>query len=145
VKVRLKWVSNEGHFTLEAERVFCPYHLSHRSGVTEICDMALPAHALQAVQVRLKSVTNEGHFNLEAKTAFPPYLHSHCRVVTEICDAIPAHALQAVQVRLKSVSNEGHFSSQEFFVRISPRIAVGYLKYATWHSLRKRYKQGNLG
>jgi hypothetical protein len=40
-----KSVSNEGHFTLEAETVFSPYLPSHCSGVTEICHMAIPAQA----------------------------------------------------------------------------------------------------
>jgi hypothetical protein len=61
VHVRLISVSNEGHFTLEAETVFRPYLPSHWSGVTKICHMALPAHALLTVQVRLMSVSNEGH------------------------------------------------------------------------------------
>jgi hypothetical protein len=64
-------VSNEGHFTLEAERVLS-YLPLHCSRVTEICDVALPAHALQAVHVRLKSVYNEGHFTLVAETVFRP-------------------------------------------------------------------------
>jgi hypothetical protein len=45
---------NEGHFTLDAEKDFRPYIQSHSSVVTEMCHMALPAHALRAVQVRLK-------------------------------------------------------------------------------------------
>jgi hypothetical protein len=36
VKVRLKSVSNERHFTLEAETVFLPYFPSLCSGMTEI-------------------------------------------------------------------------------------------------------------
>jgi hypothetical protein len=56
--VRLKSVSNEGHFTPEARTVFLSYLPRLCSGVTEICYMALPAHALEAVQVRLKSVSN---------------------------------------------------------------------------------------
>jgi hypothetical protein len=35
VRVRLKSVSNEGHFTLEAETVFRPYLPYDCSGVTE--------------------------------------------------------------------------------------------------------------
>jgi hypothetical protein len=68
VKVRLKSVSNEGHFTLAAETVFRPYLPAHSSGVTEICHMVHPAHALRAVQVWLKSVSKEEHFTLEAQT-----------------------------------------------------------------------------
>jgi hypothetical protein len=96
----LKWDGNEGHFTIEAETVFRPYHPTHWFGVTEKRHMELPAHALQAVQVRLIAVSNEGHFTLEAET---------------------------------------------FFVHISPLFAVGWLKYATWHSLRMRYVQCKLG
>jgi hypothetical protein len=72
VQVSLKSVSNEGHFTVEAETVFRPYLLSNCSGVNEICNMALPAHVLRAVQVRLKSVSNERHFTLEAEKLFRP-------------------------------------------------------------------------
>jgi hypothetical protein len=36
VQDRSKSVSNGGHFTLEAETVFIPYHASHCRGVTEI-------------------------------------------------------------------------------------------------------------
>jgi hypothetical protein len=78
LQVRLKLVSNEGHFTLDAKTVFRPYFLSHCSGVNEICHFPLPAYALRAVQVRLKSVRNEGHFILEAEKNFLPYLASHC-------------------------------------------------------------------
>jgi hypothetical protein len=46
VQVTLNSVSNEGDFTLEVERVFRPHLPSHCSGVTEICHMAIPAHAL---------------------------------------------------------------------------------------------------
>jgi hypothetical protein len=63
--------------------------------------MALPAHALRAVQVTLKSLGNERHFTLEARIFYRAYLPSHCSGVTEIClMALSAHALQAVQVRL---------------------------------------------
>jgi hypothetical protein len=44
VQVRLKSVNNEGHFTLEAEKVLCPYLASHCNGVNEICDIALAGH-----------------------------------------------------------------------------------------------------
>jgi hypothetical protein len=53
VQVRTKSLSNEGHFTLEAETVSRSYIPSHCSGGTEICHMALPAHALRAVKVKL--------------------------------------------------------------------------------------------
>jgi hypothetical protein len=70
VQIRLKSVSNEGHFTLEGERVFGQYLPSHCHRMTGKCHMALPAHALQAVKVRLKSDSNEGHFTLEAENFF---------------------------------------------------------------------------
>jgi hypothetical protein len=54
VRVKLKSVSNERHFTLVAERVFRPYLPSHCIGLTEMRNMALPAHAVRPVQVRLK-------------------------------------------------------------------------------------------
>jgi hypothetical protein len=70
--VQVTWtsVNNEGHFTLEAERVFRPYLPSHCSGVTEVCHMELPAHALRAVQARLKSFSDEGNFTIEANGVF---------------------------------------------------------------------------
>jgi hypothetical protein len=71
VQVRLKSVSNEGHFTLEAETLLRSYLPLHCRGVTEIYHMALPAHALRAVQVTLKSVGNEGQFTLEAEFLVP--------------------------------------------------------------------------
>jgi hypothetical protein len=75
-----------------------------------MCEMALPAHALQAVQVRFKSVGNEGHFTLEAESFIHSYLPTNCSGVIGIClMALPTHALQAANVRVKSVSNEGHF------------------------------------
>jgi hypothetical protein len=49
----MKMVSNEGHFTLEAETVFYLHLLSHCSVVPEICHMGLHAHALQAMEVKL--------------------------------------------------------------------------------------------
>jgi hypothetical protein len=64
VQIRLKLVSNEGHFTPEAETVYRPYHPSHCNGVTEIGFVVLPAHALRAGAVRLKTDSNEGHFTL---------------------------------------------------------------------------------
>jgi hypothetical protein len=70
VHVRLKSISIEGHFTLEAETVSSAYLPSHFSGVSEICDTPLPAHALQAVEVTLKWVTNERHFTVEAEKVF---------------------------------------------------------------------------
>jgi hypothetical protein len=54
VKDRLKSVSNEGHFTFEAETVFRPYLPVHCGGMREKCQMALPTQALKAVQDRLK-------------------------------------------------------------------------------------------
>jgi hypothetical protein len=68
VQVRLKSDSNEGHFILEAERVFHPFLPWHCSGVTEIYEMEPPVQVIEAVQVRLKSVYNEGLFILKAET-----------------------------------------------------------------------------
>jgi hypothetical protein len=97
--------------------------------------MDLTAHALPAVQIRLNSVSNEGLFTLDAETVFHLYLHPHCIGVTEICHmALPTHALRAMQVGTKSVGNEGHFTpeAKQFFVRISPKIAVGSLRNTMW-------------
>jgi hypothetical protein len=94
VEVRLKPVSNEGPFTLEAETVHSAYHPSHCSGETEICHMAVTAHALQAVHVRFMLLNNDGHFTLEAEILFCPYHPSHCSGETKFCSmALPAHAL----------------------------------------------------
>jgi hypothetical protein len=144
VQVRLKSVSNEGHFTFEAETVIRPYHPSHCCGVTEIYHMTLPAHALCAVQDMLKSVSDEGHFTLEAETVFRPYLLSHFGGVPQKCDmALPAHALHAMQDRLKTVSNEGHFTleAQTDICPYLPSHTVGSQKYATWHFLCMCYVQ----
>jgi hypothetical protein len=70
VKVRLKSVSNKGHFTLGTERVFRSHLSSHCSGVSEICYMAPPGHSLRVMQVRLTSVSNEGHFTVLADEFF---------------------------------------------------------------------------
>jgi hypothetical protein len=86
--------------------------------------MAVPEHALRAVQVRLKSVSNEGHFIREVETVLHPYLPSHCSGVTEICHiSLPDHALQTVHVRFIWVSNEGHFTvkAEIVFLFLSPR------------------------
>jgi hypothetical protein len=72
VQVRLKSVSNEGHFTLEAEIFFCPYLPSHCSGVSDIYHIKLPAHVLSRVQVTIKSVSNSEYFTLEAERVSPP-------------------------------------------------------------------------
>jgi hypothetical protein len=73
--------------------------------------MALPAHAVRAMQIRLNSVSNEGRFTLQAETIFRPILSTHCTAVTEIRHMSPnVNQLQAVHFRLKSVCNEGHFT-----------------------------------
>jgi hypothetical protein len=64
---RLKSVSNEGHLTLETERVFRLYLPYDCSGVTEICYLALAADAIPAVQVCLKSAINEVQFTQSEK------------------------------------------------------------------------------
>jgi hypothetical protein len=64
--VRLNSLSNEGHFSLDAEIIFLYLHM-HCSGVTHISHMALTAHALEGTQVRVKSISNEGHFTLDAE------------------------------------------------------------------------------
>jgi hypothetical protein len=83
LKVRFKSYSNKGHFTHQAETFYRRYLPWHCKGVTEICDIALLAHALEAVRVRPKSVSNEGHFTLDAATVSRPYLPSHCSCVIE--------------------------------------------------------------
>jgi hypothetical protein len=96
--------------------------------VTEIAHVALPTHALDAVQVRLKSFSNEGHFTLAAEKVLRPYLPSHCSGVTEIYHmALAANSLHAGQVTLMSVSFEGHFilASETVFRPSSSLIAVG--------------------
>jgi hypothetical protein len=69
VRVHIWWnsVTNERHFTLEAETVFRPYVASHCRGVTETSHVALPSHTPQTVHVLSKSIFNEGHFTLEAE------------------------------------------------------------------------------
>jgi hypothetical protein len=77
VPVSLKLVSNERHFTLEAEAVLHSYLPSHFRRVTEIFSIERPVHALRAVRVRLKSVSKERQFTLDAETVFRPYVMSH--------------------------------------------------------------------
>jgi hypothetical protein len=61
--------------------------------------MALPTHALRAVQVRLKSVGNEGYFSLEAEKVFRPYLPSDWSGVTEY-DTMYSLCMRYVQCKL---------------------------------------------
>jgi hypothetical protein len=67
VPVRVKSVSNEGHFTFEAETVFRLHLPSHCSEVTKIGHMVLPELPLRAVKVRLKSVDKKCILMLERK------------------------------------------------------------------------------
>jgi hypothetical protein len=83
VKVSLKSVRNEGHFTLEVGRVSRPYLPYDCSGVTQYYNTVLPAHALQTVQVRLKSVSIEGLLTLEGEKVFRPYLSYDCSAFTQ--------------------------------------------------------------
>jgi hypothetical protein len=107
-------------------------------GVTEICHVALPAHALRTLQVRVKSVRNKGHFTLDAETVVFPSVPSHCSGVIEIWHmALPVHALHAVQVRLMSVSNEGYFTLAAETV-FRPNL-TSHCSGGTWHSLHMRY------
>jgi hypothetical protein len=89
---------------------FFLYAFKHWSGVTEIFNVAPPAHALTALQVRLMSVSNQGHFTLEVGTVFHPYVPWTCSGVIQIyCMTHSVHAPQAVQFMVNSVSNKGHF------------------------------------
>jgi hypothetical protein len=147
-QVRLKSVSNQGHFTHEAERVFRLYLPSHWSGVTEIRHMVFPAHVLLAVQVRLKSVSNEGHITLQAGRIFLPYLPLACSGVTKNATW---HSLRIryAQCKLgwswKVMKGTSILRPKQFFVRISHRIALRWLKEAAWHSICMRYMQCQLG
>jgi hypothetical protein len=99
------------NFALEDERVFRPYLATHCSGVTEIQHIALPAHALHAVNVICKSFSNERYFSRETQRVLRPYFAPNWTGVTEISHmALPSHALRAVKVRSKSVCNEGPFT-----------------------------------
>jgi hypothetical protein len=146
-RIMFESLTNERHFTLEAETVCRSYLPSHSIAVTENCHTALPVHSLQTLQVRLKSVSSEGIFSLRAETVFAPYLPSHCSVVTEMCHmALSAHASRAVQVTLKSVTTKGTLPlwPKQILVRMYTRIAMGWLISPTLHSIRIRYKQCNL-
>jgi hypothetical protein len=76
-------VSNEGHFTLEAETDNRPYLASHSSEVSETVQVELPALALQAVQDSSKSISNKGHFTLLEEKIFCPCLAWLCSRVIE--------------------------------------------------------------
>jgi hypothetical protein len=123
----LKSVSNEGHFTFEAERVSRRYLPKHWNRMTEIRQIALPANALRAMQGRMKSVSNEGHFPIEDEISFRLYLPSHCSQVTEICHMALRMRYEQCKLGLKSVCNEGHLTLEAETVsrRFTPRIALG--------------------
>jgi hypothetical protein len=75
-------------------------------GVTEICHMALHAHAIGTAHVRLNSVSTERHFTQDAVIFSRPYHPTYCSLLSEIYNmAHCAHAVHAVQFRLKSVRN----------------------------------------
>jgi hypothetical protein len=71
---------HKGTLFLRANHFFRPYLHSHYTGVTGICDVALPAHALPAVQDRLILVSKELHFTPEGQTR--PNLPSQSSGVT---------------------------------------------------------------
>jgi hypothetical protein len=106
-----KSVSNDGHFTLVAERVLrpCVDYLSIWANQTSY--MRFPAHVLQSAQVWWKSVSNEGHFTVLVQTVFRTYCGYHCMAVTHTpYIPISAHVLQPAQVCSKLLSNEGHLT-----------------------------------
>jgi hypothetical protein len=72
VQIRLKSVSNEGHFNHEVERVLRLYLPYDCSGVTEEYHMVFSAHAIQPGQIRLKWNSNEGDLTREVETVFRP-------------------------------------------------------------------------
>jgi hypothetical protein len=84
VQFRLKSVSNEGHFTLEAESVSHPYLPPPYSGRTEVSYMAHKAKALTAVQVTLRPVSKKRHFTMQHGRVTRPYVHPYFSGVTEI-------------------------------------------------------------
>jgi hypothetical protein len=92
-------VSNEDHFTPEAEMVFGPYLASHCRGVNENSQREFSAHSLQAGRFWSKLVSNKVHLTLEADKVFRTYLASHCSGVTKISHvALHSHVLQAGHV-----------------------------------------------
>jgi hypothetical protein len=97
-------------------------HLSPHIAVVWVkWHMALPAHAVRAVQVGRKSFRNEGHFTHAAETLFRPYLPSHCIWVTELWHmALPENASRAVRVILKSVSKKGILLFRRSVSSVSP-------------------------
>jgi hypothetical protein len=74
---KLKCVSNERHFTIEAEINFRRSLPSHFCRVTEICLLEIPARVLRAGKVRLKAVSNEGSFTTQVEKDFLPNFPSH--------------------------------------------------------------------
>jgi hypothetical protein len=76
------------------QREIFPYFVSQGSGVTETIYLALPAHALQALQVWSKFVCNEGHITLAAETVFVPLsprISAERGGAETSCVALPAH------------------------------------------------------
>jgi hypothetical protein len=148
VQVRLKSVSNEGHFLLRTKQFFVRISSHIAVGWWKYSTW----HSLSICYAQCKLSCNwsamKGTLLLRLKGVYCPYLCWHCCGVTELCHmALLSHALQCMQFRLTSFSNEGQFTleAKQFFVRISARIAVGWLKYATLSSLSMRYKPWMLG
>jgi hypothetical protein len=106
----LKWVTNERHFTVEAEKVFV--YISPLIAVGWLKYATMHSLRMRHTQCKLGCV---GQLWRELyswdRNSFSSHIPSNCCGVTEIWHvALPAHALQAEQVRLKSVINEGHFT-----------------------------------
>jgi hypothetical protein len=79
--------------------------------VTEVCNTALIAHALHAMELSLKSLCNEGILTLEDQKIFSSVSrHTLLGVARNMKPVIFAYELRTVQVWLNKVSNEGHFT-----------------------------------
>jgi hypothetical protein len=97
VQVWSKSVSEEGHFTLQADTFSRSYLASYCKGVAEISDRVLCTDRLQAMYIWSRSASKVGHLTLEAGTVFPPCHSSHCREATESARcALPPRGLQTM-------------------------------------------------
>jgi hypothetical protein len=96
-----------------------------------MCHMSLPAHALRVLLVRVNSISNEGHFTLEGETVFRLYLLSHFSGVTEMCHT---SSLRMRNEHCKfgwTLSVMKGLLRPKIFGLCNPRIAMGWLIYAT--------------
>jgi hypothetical protein len=143
LKVRLKSVSNKGHFAHEDERVFiriCPR-------IAVVWLKYATSHSLHMRYKHCKLCWSRSV--MKGTLLFRPKIFSSVSPLALHWGDwnIPHVTPCACKVGWsRSVMNcTFQLRPKEFFVCISPPIAVGWLQYGTCHSLRMRYVQCKLG